>query len=312
MNKKVHLIGNAHIDIFWLWPWEEGLQEIRSTFASALDRIGENSNFIFTSACAYYYKLVEETDPGLFRRIQEAVKAGRWRIVGGWWLQPDCNAPSGESFARHGLYAQRYFREKFGVFAETGYNVDSFGHNGNLPQILGKCGLKNYVFMRPGPHEKILPSAIFKWEGIDGSQVLAFRIQGNYNSGSEWGKPLIDKIDSNIRTAEKDSIPMMCFYGVGNHGGGPTKQNLQTIDTLISEGKDICYSDPDKYFAEASALSNLPVVKDEMQFHAIGCYSVLSKVKRANNLAEQQLLFAEKMLAAACGSGDEEYRTQCY
>jgi alpha-mannosidase len=74
MKQSLHLIGNAHIDIFWLWRWEEGFQEIRAAFASALDRIAEHDGFIFTSACAYYYSLVEAADPGLFKRIQEAVR----------------------------------------------------------------------------------------------------------------------------------------------------------------------------------------------------------------------------------------------
>ena len=311
MTHNIHLIGNAHIDIFWLWKWEEGLEEIRATFASALDRISENSDFIFTSACAYYYSLVEETDPGLFRRIQDAVKAGRWRITGGWWLQPDCNAPSGESFARQALYAQRYFREKFGVTADIGYNVDSFGHNGNLPQLFLKSGLKSYVFMRPMEHEKSLQSSLFIWEGIDGSKVRAFRLwgMGGYTSGGDWGEKLEIKIKDHILTAEKEGTPVMCFYGVGNHGGGPTKQNLKTIDRLKAENKNILYSDPHLYFEDASSVSdkNIPVVKDELQYHAIGCYSALSKVKQANNLAEQQLLFAEKMLCAigAIGSTEE-------
>ena len=304
MSETIHLIGNAHIDIFWLWPWEEGLQEIRASFASALDRISEHKEFVFTSACAYYYSLVEETDPLLFARIQEAVKAGRWRIVGGWWLQPDCNAPAGESFARQGLYAQRYFKEKFGLMAELGYNVDSFGHNGNLPQILQKSGMKSYVFMRPMSHEKALPAALFHWEGIDGSRVLALRLMISYNSGADWGKGLEEKIANHIGAADKEGTPLMCFYGVGNHGGGPTKQNLETIDRLKSENKNIAYSDPQKYFENVSSLAKIPIVKDELQYHAIGCYSVLSKVKRANNCAEQQLLFTEKMLAVL-GKSDE-------
>lgn len=145
----IHLIGNAHIDILWLWKWEEGVQEIRSTFASVLDRIEEHDEFVFTSACAYYYELVEKIDPLLFGRIQEAVKRGKWYIVGGWWLQPDCNAPSGESFVRQGLYGQSYFSSRFGITAKHGYNVDSFGHHGNLPQILKKMEIDTYTFMRP-------------------------------------------------------------------------------------------------------------------------------------------------------------------
>ena len=151
---KVHLIGNAHIDPVWLWRWQEGFSEIRATFRSALDRMKEFPEFKFTSACASYYQWIEKMDPEMFAEIKERVKQGRWSIVGGWFLQPDCNIPCGESFARHGLLSQRYFQEKFGVTAKTGYNVDSFGHNAGLPQILKKSGMDNYVFMRPSVEEQ--------------------------------------------------------------------------------------------------------------------------------------------------------------
>jgi alpha-mannosidase len=297
MKHTIHLIGNAHIDIFWLWRWEEGFQEIRGSFASALDRIAEHGQFVFTAACAYYYSLVESADPALFKRIQEAVKAGRWRIAGGWWVQPDCNAPAGESFVRHGLYAQRYFLEKFGVSAKAGYNVDSFGHNGNLPQLLKKAGLDSYVFMRPMSHEKSLPAVLFDWEGIDGTRVRAHRLMTSYTTGGDWDDGLMRKIAEHEAAAEREGVPLMCFYGVGNHGGGPTRQNLKNIDGLRAVDEALVYSDPQRYFEEVSGLGGLPVIRDEMQYHAIGCYSVLSEVKRANNRTEQQLMFAEKMLA---------------
>ena len=129
----VHLIGNAHLDPVWLWRFQEGYAEIKATFRSALDRIKETDGFVFTSACAAYYEWVEQNCPAMFEEIKERVKEGRFHIVGGWFVQPDCNNPSGEGFARHGLYAQRYFKEKFGVTARSGYNVDSFGHNANIP-----------------------------------------------------------------------------------------------------------------------------------------------------------------------------------
>jgi alpha-mannosidase len=112
---NIHMIGNAHLDPVWLWQWQEGYAEIKATFRSALDRLREFPDFIFTCAGAAYYKWVEENAPEIFDEIRERVKEGRWVIVGGWWIQPDCNLPSGESFARHGLYSQRYFLEKFGV-----------------------------------------------------------------------------------------------------------------------------------------------------------------------------------------------------
>ncbi|MDR1106927.1 MAG: hypothetical protein LBL44_11275 [Treponema sp.] len=312
MANCIHLVGNAHIDVLWLWKWEEGLQEIRATFASALDRIAEHEDFVFTCACAYYYSVAEKTDPALFERIRKAVAAGRWRIAGGWWLQPDCNAPSGEAFVRQGLYGQRYFREKFGKTADFGYNIDSFGHNGNLPQILAGQGLSSYVFMRPGKKEKELPSHLFIWEGIDGSRVTAYRVPPEYTNGCEWGPELERKIPFFRELAGEEGIPLMCFYGVGNHGGGPTKENLAILDACIKEGggkADIAYSDPGRYFGEVSALCERgerparPLVKDELQYHAIGCYSSMSRLKKANNRTEQDLIRAEKM---SCVLGDGE------
>ncbi len=149
----IHMIGNAHIDPVWLWQWQEGYQEVKATFRSALDRQSETEEFVFTCACADYYRWVEENDPGMFDEICARVKEGRWRVVGGMWIQPDCNMPSGESFVRQFLYSQRYFYEKFGLTAKTAYNVDSFGHNAMLPQIFKKAGVENYVMMRPGRRE---------------------------------------------------------------------------------------------------------------------------------------------------------------
>ncbi|MDR2758285.1 MAG: hypothetical protein LBB78_02775 [Spirochaetaceae bacterium] len=308
-DKTVHLIGNAHIDLIWLWKWEDGLREIRATFASALDRIREHGAFIFTSACAYYYSLVERTDPVLFEGIREAVKAGRWCIAGGWWLQPDCNAPTGEAFVRQGLYGQGYFMEKFGKRARFGYNVDSFGHHGNLPQILKKSGMEAYVFMRPGAHEKKLPSNLFFWKGIDGSEVLACRLIPGYNNSSDWGKGLEEKILRIREHVESGEIPLMCFYGVGNHGGGPTRENLAAIDGLRQRKTGILYSDPETYFDQVRGLGPWPVLQDELQYHAIGCYSALSRLKKANNLTEQMLLSAEKTLAVI-GEGDDRQEHQ--
>ena len=164
---KIPLIGNAHLDPVWLWRWQEGFSEILATFRSALDRMKDFPDFIFTCACSAYYEWVEEVDPAMFEEIKQRVQEGRWHIVGGWYLQPDCNMPDGESFARHGLIGQRYFKEKFGVTATTGYNVDSFGHNANLPKILKASGMNNYTFMRPYPEEQGRNESLFKWESDD-------------------------------------------------------------------------------------------------------------------------------------------------
>ncbi|MDI3310706.1 MAG: glycoside hydrolase family 38 C-terminal domain-containing protein, partial [Thermoanaerobacterium sp.] len=274
--------------------------EVKATFRSALDRMNEFPEFVFTSACAAYYKWVEENAPEMFEEIKKRVKEGRWAIVGGWWIQPDCNIPSGESFVRHALYSQRYFLEKFGVMAKVGYNVDSFGHNGMLPQILKKSGMDYYVFMRPGNHEnsRVLGN-LFWWESPDGSRVMAYRIPTGY--GTSWGE-IDKKIEDTMRIAEEQGIDLMAFYGVGNHGGGPTVKNLESIKRLKEEryGDALIMSSPDQYFEAMSERGmDLPVYRDDLQHHASGCYSTVSEIKANNRRAEHALLVAEKFATIA-------------
>lgn len=286
--KKIYLIGNSHIDPVWLWQWQEGFAEIKATFRSALDRMNEYEDFVFTSACGCYYMWIEKSDPKMFSEIQERVKEGRWCLVGGWFLQPDCNIPSGESFARHALITQRYFQEKFGIMAETGYNVDSFGHNGNLPMILKNSRMKNYVFMRPQPHEKDLPQSLFVWESRDGSQVTTYRVPFFYNI-DERRFQIFEK----VRDIKEDT-DQMAFYGVGNHGGGVT---VALLDQMHRELPSIqyLYSDPNCFFADQKS-NVLPVVHGDLQYHAKGCYSAMSEIKSANRHAENALITAEKMM----------------
>ena len=137
----VHLVGNAHLDPVWLWRWPEGFAETKATFRSALDRMRETPHYVFTSSSAALYAWVEESDPAMFREIQERVAEGRWALAGGWWIEPDCNIPSAEASFRQVLYGQRYFREKFGRLCDVGFCVDSFGHAGTLPKILSGCCL---------------------------------------------------------------------------------------------------------------------------------------------------------------------------
>jgi alpha-mannosidase len=306
-HKILHMIGNAHIDPVWLWQWQEGFHEVKASFRSALDRMKEDPDFTFVSSSAAFYEWVEKSDPAMFAEIKARIHEGRWSVTGGWWIQPDCNIPAGESFVRQALYGQRYFLEKFGVLARTGYNVDSFGHNGMLPQMLRKAGLRYYVFLRPMPHEKGLPNRLFWWESDDGSRVLAFRIMFEYLS---WGKEVDTHVERCSRELKAPFNEGMCFYGVGNHGGGPTRENIASIHRLNADPDypTLKFSTTDAFFESVSAQDlPIPVVHDELQHHASGCYAAQSAIKRWNRIAENRLLAAEKFAAVAARVTGQPY-----
>ena len=292
-GKKLHYIGNAHLDPVWLWNWQDGYSEVLATFRSALDRMYEHDDFKFTSACSAYYQWVEKTDPDMFEEIKARVKEGRWNIVGGMFIQPDCNIPTGESFARHTLISQRYFKEKFGMTVKTGYNVDSFGHNAALPKILNAAGIDRYVFMRPCETEKALGFDLFDWESDDGSKLLTYRIPLFYNIHM----PRIPLLDEIRGRADADGMPRMAFYGVGNHGGGPT---AELIDAIKEKNvPDSVFSSVDDYFDSLGDDLKLPTVSEELQHHARGCYSATSYVKSMNRKCEETLLAAERICVMA-------------
>ncbi|HEY0539203.1 MAG TPA: glycoside hydrolase family 38 C-terminal domain-containing protein [Actinoallomurus sp.] len=295
----LHMIGNAHIDAVWLWPWQEGYQEARATFRAALDRIEEYPDYVFTCDSVGYLAWIEEHDPELFAELREQVRAGRFEIVGGWWVEPDCNIPGGEGFVRHALYSQRFLADRFGTIASVGCNVDPFGQNAVIPQLLLKSGMDSYVFMRPQPHEAELPGPTFWWQAADGSRVLAYRIPHEYcgpdgHLGVHVGKALAQ--------LPHTTAPLMCFYGVGNHGGGPTKANIDSV--LELDGSDqfprMRFSTVEAFFdAAASDGGELPEYAGEIQPHGVGCYSAHSGIKKLLRHTEHELGAAEKWTTVA-------------
>ncbi len=295
---RFHMIGHGHIDPVWLWPWTEGISIVHSTFRSALDRMNEVPGLIFTCSSAQFYEWVAKNDPKMLAEIRKRVDEGRWNIVGGWWVEPDVNIPSGEALVRQGLYGQLTFQRLLGQRAKVAFNADSFGHAQTLPQIFKQQGMDKYVFMRPGPHEKTLPADLFWWEGPDGSRVLAYRIQQSYSEH----RSVRNRLMQIVKVAENQPMKVfMGFYGIGDHGGGPTKMNIQTMAEVQKE-KDaptIFYSSPDKYFEEVLADKKLkiPVVKDDLQHHAPGCYTAEWEIKKGNRLSEAALVTTEKISA---------------
>ncbi len=304
MKANYYFIANAHLDPVWQWCVPEGLSLVKSTFRSALDRMNEYPDYVFTSACAGYYKWIKLTEPEMFDEIKTRVKEGRWAVVGGMWVQPDCNIPSGEAFCRHFLYSQKFFKENFGNPVKTGYNVDSFGHNGMLPQILKKSGIDNYVYHRPdnNTEKPNLPfESLHYWQSPDGSVIKAFRIPDGYG-----GDVFKERLEDHYYNKNQ---PMMVFIGVGNHGGGPSKEHLRHAEELIKKG-GFKFASPDEYFNNTD-IDNIPWVKEDLQHHASGCYSANAKIKEANRKAENELVTAEKLDVLACNlTGSQPHSSQ--
>lgn len=300
--KQLHMIGFSHIDPVWFWDRVEGLQEARATFSAVLDRIGQFPDFRFTCTSAALFDFIRHSDPGLFARLQEAVAQGRIEITGGWWVEPDCHLPSGESLLRQGLYGQQFFQEAFGQKARIGGNVDSFGHSPMLPQLLLGCGMDRYYFMRPrlsARVEELGKAAVplVHWQSPDGSQVLALSLPGEYTCWFE--ETLKENIERSLEhLAPYPSLP--CFYGVGNHGGGPTIANIQAVDRLRPQFPQVKmeFSTLGAFFDQVQAL-DLPVLSAYLEGVNTGCYSIDHRFKQAMRGAEQALLRAERLNAMA-------------
>ena len=314
--KKLHLISNAHIDPVWQWEWEEGAAEAISTFRTAADLCEQFDGFIFNHNEAKLYMWVEEYEPELFERIKKLVRAKKWNIMGGWIVQPDCNMPSGESFVRQSLYGINYFWEKFGVRPYAINNFDSFGHTQGLAQILNKAGYKYYVFCRPAPEEIELPY-VFRWKGFDGSYITASRAYAWYST--PLGKAA-ESMESFINE-HKDEDVVYRLWGVGDHGGGPSKKDLSDLAGLIKKyagNITVCHSTPDEFFGgyieyikcieeyEKSG-KEIPEIDRDINSVFVGCYTSQVLIKQLNRKLENELLLTEKMVSNAAVNGLMKY-----
>jgi len=295
----VHLVCNAHLDPIWMWGWEEGAREAISTFRTAADFLDEYPEFIFNHNESLLYEYIERCDPALFARVQRLVAGGRWNISGGWYLQPDCNMPGGETFVRLIAIGRRYFAEKFGAQPRVAYNFDSFGHHGSLPQLLRQAGYDLYIHCRPGGHLCPLPAAQYRWRGLDGSEVLALRPAAGW-----YGTPEGHAADSIRRAAElaRDfGEDVLILWGLGDHGGGATRKDLDMIRALAAETKDIeiRHSTPEAYLARLKPPQQYPLHQGDLQRSFAGCYTSMSPVKRTMRRAEALLASAERWSALA-------------
>lgn len=303
-NQTIHLICNAHIDPVWLWKLEEGRCEAISTFRTAVNFCEEFEGFVFNHNEALLYQWIEEYEPELFKRILKLVNEGKWHIMGGWYLQPDCNMPSGESFVRQILIGKKYFEKKFKARPSTAINFDPFGHTRGLVQILAKSGYDSYLFTRPREANLKLPID-FIWLGHDGSMVKAHRaFEGYQTHVTGWAA---GKIERWMRKNEGKS-PGLVLWGIGDHGGGPSKLDLVQVNEMIRSTKEytIINSKPENYFKDIEN-GKLPVYERDLNPWAPGCYTSQIRIKSRHRKLENELFMVEKMVSCACMQGLMDY-----
>jgi alpha-mannosidase len=272
----------------------------------------ETPEFKFTASSACFYDWAKSCDPELFEAIRKRVSEGRWEIAGGWWIEPDCNIPCGESFVRQGLYGQRFFEREFGIRATVGFNPDSFGHAGTFPQIYLKMGIDAYAYMRPMPvREMDYPDGTtFCWESNDGSRIVACNLQDDYSADTNTRERI--EILARHPRLNPGQTQVLGFFGVGNHGGGPTKASIAQILEAAKDRKapTARFSTLREYFdgfLSSTKVEDLPVIATDLQHHAQGCYTTHAEIKRLNRRTEHALMTGERFATLAWLLFDHPY-----
>jgi alpha-mannosidase len=243
-----HLTGNSHIDAAWLWPWTETVDTVKRTFSSAVQLMSEYPNYTYTQSASAYSQWMADKYPALNAQIAKRVDEGRWELVGGMWVEPDLNIPDGESLVRQLLIGQAAFQKIYGHTAAIGWNPDSFGYNWQLPQIYKRSGIDFFVTQKMAWNDtNKLPLKLFWWESPDGSKVLTYFPHDYANTNLD---PV--RLAKDFAAAEKYAPgmnSMMDLFGVGDHGGGPTR-------TMLDQG--LHWMQPDKVVPREEFGTALP------------------------------------------------------
>jgi alpha-mannosidase len=222
---KMHLTGNSHIDAAWLWPWSETTNVVKATFGTALQLMDEYPTYTFTQSAAQYNDWISNKYPSINEAIKERIRQKRWEVVGGMWIEPDLNMPDGESIVRSLLLGKRFFQKEYGVDVTIGWNPDSFGYSWQLPQIYKRSGIDTFVTQKMNWNDtNHLPFKLFWWESPDGSRVLTYFPRGYANK--DLNPIRLSKDFAVARRQAPGLDEMLDLYGVGDHGGGPTRAIL--------------------------------------------------------------------------------------
>lgn len=323
------LTGNSHIDAAWLWPWTETVDVVRRTFGTAVQLMNEYPNYTYTQSAAVYNEWIADKYPELNSQIRQRIQEGRWELVGGMWLEPDLNMPDGESLVRQLLIGQETFAKLYGTTTRIGWNPDSFGYNWQLPQIYKRSGIDYFVTQKMDWNDtNKLPLKLFWWESPDGSKVLTYFPHGYANRNVDPVRLSRDFVDA--RRFSPGITQMMDLYGVGDHGGGPTRAMLDEGEHWMQPDKSAPHEEfgtAQKYFdavepeiSQGSPVWNyqslarrevtlpvpdsgkisIPTWKDELylEYHR-GVFTTQAKHKQNMRDSEEWLLDAEKYASLA-------------
>ncbi len=297
----IRLIAQSHLDPIFMWNWDEGLASAISTSRSAVNLLQKYKDLIFSRSDALLHLWIKQTDPKLFEQIKELVKQGRWIPVGGWYLQADGGIPSGESFIRQALIGQEIFRELFGNETNLANNIawmpDNSSPPATFPKILAHCEFEYYVFSRPRDNQLKLPAPLIWWRSDDGSEILAYKIPVGYSTYADEA----ERIEQIIQLCPDWLDQMMCFFGLGNHGGGPTEKQIIRVLEFAKQNEDIdiAFSSPLRFFEDVKNNPEIPFYRGGLEPFVIGTYALNYKYKNLHDRAQRQLLLSEKFSTIA-------------
>jgi len=297
---ELALTGHAHIDLAWLWPYEETRRKLRRTFHTALSLIGSSEDFRFNQSTAQYYAQIEQDDPALFAQIRQAAKSGAWEPLGGMWVEPDTIMPAGESLVRQLLYGQRYFEKTFGERHAVCWLPDTFGFSAALPQLLKQAGIDSFFTIKVNWSEtNRIPSDFFWWEGLDGSRVLAHTFDNPGDGYNAFLRPgALAATWRNFRGKLHHSASLLAV-GYGDGGGGVTPEMIER-ETQLRDFPALPrarWSTVRAFFEkahESAAAKVIPVWVGELylELHR-GTLTTQAEIKRLHRAAERSLIAAE-------------------
>jgi alpha-mannosidase len=293
-----HLIANAHLDPVWLWDWREGLNEGIITCRTILDLMDEDPELTFIRGEAAVYQHIQRADPATFQRIQRRVKEGRWDVVGGTVIQSDTNLPNTETFVRQFIHGKTYLERAFKKKITVAWSADSFGHAAGLPEVYAHCGIKSFAFTRPSPRDLKISSPAFCWVGPAGSKILSYRPNiGWYGSERAELPRRLDDILKDAPGHGLHNVPV--YYGLGNHGGGPTRRMLRDVRAWAAAHPEVkvIHSGLHRFFDALHTEARhkeFPSHRGELNFCLRGCYASALKFKAQYRRTEAHLLRAER------------------